>query len=457
MKLTDTEGFTPIHILSGLEPQAAVLVAFSGGADSSVLLRLVNEYAKRHGAEVYAAHLNHMIRGGEAERDEQFCRKVCESLGIKLFVRRQDIPALAREQGKSIETAARDARYAFFDGLMREHSIPILATAHNANDNLETQLFNIIRGCGLRGVCGIPVSRKCAEGVVVRPILGMSREQILGICRACDIEYVTDSTNTDTDYTRNKIRATVIPALTEINPAAIKNSARLSESLRADALCLDSMADLFCESMNDDASFDTKMLTGSPSAVSSRALMSLYADVSGGGVLEKVHLDAILALCKADIPHSRINLPLEVDATIENGALYLKRRKTPPAPPSGFCVELCEGKNTICEINAEIVMGNSQSVKNIYKTSIPMYLDFDKINGKLGARERRPSDKISYKGVHKSVKKLLSELHIPLEVRYRLPMICMGEEIVAIPHVGVADGFRTKNRENALTLTFNLF
>ncbi len=450
------EGFTPIHSLSALPPSTSLLVAFSGGADSSVLLRLALNYAQDTGAAVYAAHLNHMIRGAEAERDEEFCKSVCDSLGVRLFTKRVDVPALAAERSLSIETAAREARYEFFDSLMEKYSIPLLLTAHNANDNLETQIFNMIRGCGLRGMCGIPVSRRCKHGQVLRPILGMSRAQILEYCRKNSIAYVTDSTNTDTDYTRNKIRAEIIPALTEINPSAVSNAARLGESLREDALCLEGMADMFCESMNDDASFNIEMLLGSPAAVVNRALMSLYSSLTAGKTLERTHIDAILALCRGGVPHSVLNLPCGIDAKIENGTLLLCEHTSAPKPPEPYFVPLCEGVNTIPQINAEIVMGNSQSTKNIYKTAICMYLDFDKINGALNVRERRQSDKIRYNGVSKSVKKLLCDLHIPLDVRYRLPMICVGDEIAAIPHVGVADRFRTKDKESALGITFKL-
>ncbi len=449
-------GFTPIHELSALPEDTPLLVAFSGGADSSVLLRLALQYAEGSGAPVYAAHLNHMLRGAEADRDEEFCKNICAELGVRFFSAHADVPSLAKCRDLSIETAAREARYEFFDSIMEEYSIPLLLTAHNANDNLETQIFNLLRGCGLHGMCGIPRVRSCKHGQVLRPMLGMSRAQILEYCRDNSIEYVTDSTNTDTDYTRNKIRAEIIPALAAINPSAVQNSARLSGSLYEDALCLDSMANMFLESMNDDASFNTEMLLGSPRAVVNRALMSLYSSLTDKGSLERVHIDSIMELCRAGVPHSSISLPHGIDARIENGTLVLCQHQSAPSPCEPYSVALTNGENTIEQINASIFIGNSQSAKNIYKTATRLYLDFDKINGTLHARERRASDKIRYKGVNKSVKKLLCDLHIPLALRYRLPMLCIGEEIAAIPFVGVADTFRAKNGEGSLAVTFTL-
>ncbi len=446
------QGFTPPNIPAGADPATPVLVAFSGGADSSVLLHLIK---KHYSGDVFAAHVNHMIRGEEADRDEEFCRQVCRALDVPLFVLRKDIPAYAQELGASVETAARRARYDFFDELMEKHNIPLLATAHNANDNLETLIFNITRGTGLGGVCGIPEVRKCKGGTVVRPILGMSRTQVLEYCAKNNISYVTDSTNTDTDYTRNKIRATVIPALTQINPSAVQNAARMSASLREDELCLSGLADWFCEEMNEDASFDIQKFLGSPAAIANRALMSLYSSMTEGQSLEYVHVQAVRTLCKTARPHSKINLPHGIDAVIENGALHLMPATAAQTAPEEYCLELSEGKNLISQINAEIIIGNSQNAKNIYKTAIPMYLDFDKICGTLNVRNRRPSDKIKLRGMNRSIKKLLCDLHIPQNIRCRLPMICDGDTVVAIPQVGVADGYALP-RSSQASMTFSL-
>lgn len=456
MKDLSISGFTSPALLSGMDESTPILVAFSGGADSSALLRMLCEYAKIHGSKIYAAHVNHLIRGEEADRDEQFCRAVCKSLGVELFVLRKDIPAYAKEIGESVETAARRARYDFFDELMETHSIPQLATAHNANDNLETMIFNITRGCGLTGMCGIPAVRSCKHGTVIRPILGMSRAQILDYCRTRGLEYVTDSTNADTDYTRNKIRAAIIPELISINPSAVENAARLSESLREDSLCLTGMSDWFLEEMNDDASFETEKLLGSPAAIANRALMSLYHAVSDGKSLERVHVEAIMRLCEAAVPHSSIDLPCGIVAVIENQRLHIIKKEDIPKQSDDFCIPLFDGENLISQINAQIIIGNSQKKKNIYKKSILLYLDSAKINGTLVARRRRGGDKIKLHGVNKSVKKLLCDMKIPLDLRYRLPMICNGEECVAIPFVAVADGFSTKDEERALTLEFSL-
>ncbi len=448
--------FIPPHSITGLPADTPILAAFSGGADSSALLYMLAEHARQSGAKVYAAHVNHMIRGEEADRDEAFCRSVAESLGIQIFVCRRDVPTYAKESGLSVETAARNVRYDFFDGIMKQHGIPLLATAHNANDNLETMLFNMIRGCGLAGMCGIPESRTCEGGTVVRPILSMSKKEILDYCRGHSISFVTDSTNTDTDYTRNLIRANIIPALESINSGAVENASRLSASLREDSLCLTGMADWFLSELREDMSVETEKILGSPPAIANRALLSMYYEASGGKNLEYTHIQSIRGLCEAAVPHSELHLPNGIDARIERGRLYFAERKERIAPPEDFSVPLCEGENVISQINAKIIIGNSQNNKNIYKNSILLYFDSAKICGSLVARNRRGGDKITVNGVNKSIKKLLCDKKIPLSVRYRLPLICDDNGVLAVPLAAMRDGVGTKERENALCVQIDL-
>ena len=172
------EGFAAPHEISGFDIGTPILVAFSGGSDSASLLHMMRGYADMTGTPIYAAHVNHGIRGDEADRDEQFCRSVAKEYGIEIFVLNADVPSIARERRLSVETAAREVRYEFFARIMEEQNIPILAVAHNADDNLETVLFNISRGSGLSGVSGIPKTRELSIGVMIRPILAVSKSDI---------------------------------------------------------------------------------------------------------------------------------------------------------------------------------------------------------------------------------------------------------------------------------------
>ncbi len=427
--------------LAGLPKDTPILVAFSGGADSTVLLHLLVEEAKQTGAEIFAAHVNHGIRGEEADRDEEFCRTVATRLGIPIFVLHADVPTEAKKRGEGIEETARKIRYDYFDRLMIEHEIPLLVTAHNANDNLETMLFHIARGSGLTGLCGIPISRLSAGGCIVRPMLGMTRAQILAYCEKHALAFVTDSTNVDVDYTRNRIRAEILPALTEIHPAAVENAARLAENLRADALCLDSMATLFLEEMRREMALECEKITGAPSAVVHRALMMLYRELSQGKTLEYTHLRALRDLAERKIPHSSVTLPHGIEAAVEDGWLCF-RKKQEPVHYEPYETELFVGENKISQTNCKIVIEPSQTAKNIYKKSIQITIDSATIKGTLSARNRREGDKILLGGHHKSLKKLFSEKKISPELRAKLPILCDEEGILAVPKIGVRDGAR---------------
>ncbi|MBQ6530500.1 MAG: tRNA lysidine(34) synthetase TilS, partial [Clostridia bacterium] len=186
-----------------------VLVGLSGGADSVCLTHALQSLSEQLGIEVYTAHVNHGIRGEEAVRDEEFAKSFSEKLGISCFTARLNIPEDARQKSISEETAGRIARYDFFNRIAAENRLTKIATAHNRNDNAETLLMNFMRGSTVKGLGGIPVRR----GNIVRPILCLTRAEIEEYCRENSLEYVTDSTNNETIYTRNKIRRELIPLI----------------------------------------------------------------------------------------------------------------------------------------------------------------------------------------------------------------------------------------------------
>ncbi len=443
--------------LTGLPETTPILVAYSGGTDSSALLHMMQVYGAKKGAAVYAAHVNHGIRGAEADRDEQFCRESARALGIELFVCHANVPEEAKRLGESIETTARRIRYDFFEQIMKERSIPLLVTAHNADDNLETMLHHMIRGSGLGGICGIPPCRSCGAGTLVRPILYVTREEILDYCERHSLSYVTDSTNTETEYTRNKLRAKVLPALKEINPSAVKNAATLAKNLRADELCLESMTDLFSEGFREGFSVETEKLCGSPDAIANRALRRMFSELSGDAVLEAAHVDALKRLAERGVPHSSVRLPHNHEGVIEGNRLVL-RKVAPPCTVAPYRIPLESGSALISQTNCEIIISPSQNAKNVYKKSILLSLDSATINGVLIARNREAGDRIRMGGMHKSLKKLMCDKKIPLPLRSRLPVICDENGILAVPMIGVRDGAScAPDAERACCLHFYLY
>ena len=211
-----------------------VLVALSGGADSVALLRLLAEISKEYGFTLGAAHVNHMLRK-TADRDMYFCEELCNSLGIPIEIKKTDIKKEAQNQGISEELCARNVRYSFFESLGYDK----IATAHNKNDNAETILFNFMRGAGLGGLCGIPYVR----GNVIRPLLDIKKAEITKFCKENGYSFVTDETNFEEIYTRNKIRLSLIPEIENtFNSNFVNTVTANSELLSNDADFLDRYA-----------------------------------------------------------------------------------------------------------------------------------------------------------------------------------------------------------------------
>lgn len=201
-----------------------LLVALSGGADSVALLRVL----LRLGYRCDAAHCNFHLRGEESNRDEEFCRTLCRQLGVALHITHFDTQAYARQKGISIEMAARDLRYAWFDELCCEHDYTRVAVAHHCDDSVETLLLNLVRGTGLAGLTGI----SSRNGRVVRPLLSVGREEIVAYLKVLGQEYVTDSTNLQDEFVRNKIRLQILPLLEKINPQVREKISATIDHLR---------------------------------------------------------------------------------------------------------------------------------------------------------------------------------------------------------------------------------
>ena len=453
--------FRSPHKIAGLQPSEPVLVALSGGADSSALLDVMRRYRdESHGFQLYAAHVNHNIRGesfgNEAKRDESFCRELCQALGVELFVESIDVPALALQAGQSLETAARDARYAFFAKIMRERNIKILVTAHNADDNLETQIFNLCRGCGISGICGIPECRRFdeADGMIVRPILTASKDDILRYCDENGVGYVTDSTNFIDDCTRNKLRLNVIPQLKEIFGSPEAAGIRLARVAREDSEFIASAAKEFIENQAANGIDAAKLALLHP-AVAKKVLMICFESYSGTK-LEQIHAEALLSFAKSGSTGS-ISLPQGSIGEFTGGLLQFKKEGHEKLPcqlykiplsenityinGTSFVISLTEGSATPASIGDEYALYSSATV----------CAD----RGSLVAANRREGDKILMGRMHKRLKKLMCDKKVPVLDRDSLPLIFSGDELIYAPLCAVSDSARVD--KSMPTLTISIF
>jgi len=274
-----------------------VLVCVSGGADSMCLLEALLHISYERGFSISVAHFNHQLRGDESDRDENFVRDYCDACGVALYTGDGDVQAYAKNHNLGIEAAARDLRYEFFYEAAEIADARHIATAHTADDNAETILLNLVRGSGTAGLSGIPPKR----GIVIRPMLRVSRDEVMAFLGERGIPFVDDSTNCLDIYTRNKIRNTVMPVLREINPRFNEAATSASELLRADEDMLSDIADLFISDMCAGLTAEVENVLDLPFAVSSRVIRKLY-----GGNLSYNHVKAVLDLCRNESPSASL-------------------------------------------------------------------------------------------------------------------------------------------------------
>ena len=458
------------------------LVAFSGGADSRLLLELtVRALAERDGEDgkrqVIAAHLHHGIRGEEADRDLAFCQRVCAELGVELVWERADVPAMAAESGEGLETAARRVRYEFFQRTMDERGIPVLMTAHHADDNLETVLERLLRGTGTRGMGGIPPIRTMASDcrfpvtVLYRPLLEMTRREILSACEQMGLEYVTDSTNLEDGCIRNRIRHTVIPALEAIAGEDVpqRSALKMSRLTREDEKFLYSMAERRVHGANTlyGDGLELSHLRDLDPALSKRCLRVLYRhamlhynDREGREPLSTVHQESLLELARKGIPESRILLPEGMMGLVREEFLYIcpADLPEPPAIPDGPVIlreDVTDWGRRITIIQETSptpltpLEGRSILASAVFPADIP---------GPITVRKRRDGDRILSHGMHKKLKKLMQEKDIPLHLRDTIPLFCIpgdspeGEPLWC-PSVAFRDGYPTPTEGPCLRIT----
>ena len=222
-----------------IKPKDRVLVALSGGPDSVFLLYALLALRDELKINIIAGHLNHCLRGAESNKDEKFVKALAKKEGIKLISALRDVAGYAKRHKLSIETAAREVRRDFLQKIAEKHNCQRIATGHNLNDQAETVLMHIVRGSGLTGLKGIPA----VNGKFIRPMLGISREEILEYLRLNKIEWREDSTNKSPDHTRNKIRLTLIPQLKKYNPQIIQSLSNLAESAGSDLDLVEQLAE----------------------------------------------------------------------------------------------------------------------------------------------------------------------------------------------------------------------
>ena len=414
-------------------------VCLSGGADSVSLLRGLIEISGEFGFFVSACHFNHMIRGAESDRDENFCKELCESLKIPLYLGRDDVPRYAKLRKLSLEEAARDCRYSYFMRLIENKSVDYCLTAHNMNDNAETLLFNLVRGTGLNGASAIaPV----LNNSFLRPLLKVSRAEIEYYLNEIGQQYVIDSTNLSTEYSRNQIRLNIIPEMMKLNPSVVESFSRFIDYCREDK-------EYFDDVVKNNMDVDLRIL---PNSIKHRVIMKKYKDFSGDSLSSKMinfiednlGNDTRTVLKINDI-HEAVIKDGKIDFyTIDHSnCMYFD------------AVSIIDGDNSI--FAHKVIIKSSHrgfdSYENFNKIYTTAKLSYDNIIGEVKARSRCAGDKICIHGINRSVKKLLIEKKVPKEYRDIIPILFDDEGIIYIPFIGIADRVFTEQESDCIYIT----
>ena len=434
-----------------------IIVALSGGADSSALLHFLKSIQEDYELKLYACHLNHNLRGKEADRDQKFCEEFCRELNVPIFVYSLEILKLAKQKGKSTELCAREERCRIFDELKNklssQNSYAKVATAHTLSDNVETIIWNMCRGTSSKGLMGIPVKRD----YIIRPLLYVKREEIENYCRENEISFVTDSTNLSNDYTRNVIRNRVVPILREINSSYDENISSMSQRLKCEDDFLESETMLQMEKIKSKNGFDITSFLSLHRAICFRIISKLLSQNNiqkSSLVIENV-FNAIKNKKKLQLSESVF---LFIDHRQDSFTISkeIGQEKLEPY----FEKPVSIGKHTILKnksIDLSIITKEEfNKIKFVNKKAINCCLDCDKISLSVFVRQKKDGDKISLYNRYctKTLKKLFNEAGLSLRERSRRFVLCDETgKILWIEGFGCERDFAVKeNTKNILYL-----
>ena len=412
-----------------------VLVACSGGPDSLALLDILLRLRGRLRLALTVAHFEHGIRGASSEGDASFVAAFCKERGVPCFIGHGDVPSAARAQGKSLELAARELRYAFFWQTMARVGADVLATAHHADDQAETVLMRILRGTGLDGLSAM----KPREGKKIRPLLFARRAEILAYCGARGLEPRHDATNDLPDCTRNVLRLKVLPYLQQsCNPEVARALCQLAELARADCDYLEQQLDAIWPYLTREEEGQRKIVLASlrrqHPAMQRRALRRLYREAVGSGRdLSFIHVEELRQLAISERPTGKVlALSGGYRACFSYDRLFLRQssEEVSEAPADLAVRPEIPG---VTEAGSLVIEAEFCRERPAPAGPGAFYLDADVLaRGPLVFRHRRPGDFIELPAGRKKLKDVLIDDKVPREERSRLLLLANGQEILWI-------------------------
>lgn len=388
-----------------------VLIGVSGGADSIALLEFFVSVKEKYDLDISVAHIEHGIRGEDSVSDAEFVENYCKKLGVKFYLKTIDAPNLAKKAKMGVEEYSRTARYDFFNTIECDK----IATAHNLTDNIETLLFRLVRGTGLKGACSIPAVR----GKIIRPFIEVSSSEIRKWCNDNNIPYRVDCTNSDSAYSRNLIRLEILPLFEKLNANYQDNIDDFISDVNEDYAFIDNYVKSIYPKIVKDNEIDLPKLNELDLPIKKRILIMFFNE--NGYSLNRIHLQSV------------------IDITLKSGKSQIKENV--------FAIS-AKGKIRLAKFNdlnkKDKFVTKILNIDEFKDKNIDFYCDCDKIIGNITIRARQAGDRIKPAGrnVSKTLKKLFNESAYPIEKRDEKIVVCDDFGIVGV--IGLCADERVK-------------
>ena len=388
-----------------------VLIGVSGGADSIALLEFFVSVKEKYDLDICVAHIEHGIRGEDSVNDAEFVENYCKKLGVNFYLKTIDAPNLAKKAKMGVEEYSRMARYDFFNTIECDK----IATAHNLTDNIETLLFRLARGTGLKGACSIPAVR----GKIIRPFIEVSSGEIRKWCNDNNIPYRVDCTNSDSAYSRNLIRLEILPLFEKLNANYQDNIENFISDVNEDYAFIDDYVKSIYPKIVKNNEIDLPKLNELDLSIKKRILIMFFDE--NGYSLNRIHLQSV------------------IDITLKSGKTQIKENV--------FAIS-AKGKIRLAKFNdlnkKDEFVTKILNIDEFKDKNIDFYCDCDKIVGNIIIRAKQAGDRIKPAGrnVSKTLKKFLNESAYPIEKRDKKIVVCDDLGIVGV--IGLCADERVK-------------
>lgn len=423
-----------------------VIVGVSGGADSMCLLALLLECKKNVSFDILAVHINHNIRDEEAKRDEEFVRNFCLKNNVEFKSVHINTLDHAKKQGKTVEQAARELRYDVFDKLLKIENANKLFIAHHKDDQAETVLMHILRGSSIKGARGMSeISSK-----IFRPLLNVSREEVVEYNQKNSIEFIQDSTNNDVHYSRNYIRHEILPKLEKIYPNVISSLSAFASKCARDDDFIESLLPLELLNLEENKAELDEKISSLNYALSSRLIKKAFEGINVFADIEEKHIKDVLNLFNSQ-NGSSISLPHKVKAYKEYNHVVIVKEVKIQKCSKAFALEEIYFKG-YGKINAKMF----EDVEEIVFKKGEHFIDYLKIPKTAVWRNKKDGDIFAKLGSgSKKLCDYFTDKKVPLRIRENIPVLAVGNKILVVAGLDISENVKlTSETQKIVKITY---